>query len=286
MGGVLIKPGERFGSLTAVELLYKLSSSGRKRAHWKCRCDCGGDTEVDSGNLRNGNTKWCGACSSRSKSARFKKHGLSRSQIYNVWSHIKGRVLNPENPRFRDYGGRGIDMSPQWSSSFEAFLADMGEPPTPDQQIERVDNDQGYWPGNCVWASRVEQGQNKRNNRVLQARGKQLTLSEWSRISGIASGTIAARLRSGWANEAAIFTSVESAKRKYAWETPEGCFGTVTEAATHHGLEITTAHSRFQSASFPDWTRRSLGVERKHQDDRRTPDAEQARRPAGGSRLA
>jgi hypothetical protein len=96
-----------------------------------------------------------------------------------TWCGIKARVHNTSDARFADYGGRGIDMSPSWFESFDQFYLDMGHPPSRHHQIDRVDNDKGYWPDNCEWATRQVQGNNKRNNILICFEGKTKTLTEW-----------------------------------------------------------------------------------------------------------
>lgn len=261
MGGKHLQPGERFGSLILDEKTHKTSRSGRVRSHWLCLCDCGNQCEVDSGNLRNGNTTRCPLCATRERGRRFAAmatHGKSRSRIYNIWCKVKERVMNPDSPRYPDYGGRGIDMCPKWAESFEAFYADMGEPPTAVHQIERVENDKGYWPDNCVWANRREQAANKRNNVVISARGETKILAEWSRETGLKERTIANRLKHGWSPNDALFTPLNGTRRKFVWRTPDGDFGTITEAARHYDIPLRTASSRFAAQTFPDWKREAL----------------------------
>lgn len=264
MGGPAIQDGERFGRLTTASSTHKLSGSGRRRAAWVCRCDCGGEIVVESGNLRSGNTRWCRSCSSAHKSQHKRKHGHAaknaRSRAYKIWCGVKDRTQRADHLRFSDYGGRGIDMCPEWAADFTKFLQDMGEPPTQEHTLERVDNGKGYWPGNCVWATPVEQGANKRNNVVIEAFGEKHILAEWARKTGLKSGTIAARLAKGWLPESAVSFDVHAAKRKRVWHTPEGDFGSLADAAAHHGLTTGTAFSRFKSPSFPDWNREKLKV--------------------------
>lgn len=113
------------------------------------------------------------------------------------------RCENAKNKRYADYGGRGVTVCARWHD-FEAFAADMGEPPTGDHQIDREDNDKGYEHGNCRWATRYEQAQNKRNTRTLTHKGRTQTVSEWAAEVGIQRGTLKMRLRKGWTAEEAL----------------------------------------------------------------------------------
>jgi len=113
---------------------------------------------------------------------------------------MKTRCTNERAPAFPDYGGRGISVCPQWSDSFVAFVADMGECPD-GLTIERLDNNRGYEPGNCVWATRQVQNRNKRTTRMLTADGLTLSVAEWAERSGVKLKTICQRLRIGWSEQ-------------------------------------------------------------------------------------
>jgi hypothetical protein len=92
-------------------------------------------------------------------------HGFAkggRRRVYRIWEQMKQRCVDPNHVSYPRYGARGIEVCDEWRSSFEAFLADMGEPPTDQHSIDRIDNDGGYARGNCRWATRVEQQANKR----------------------------------------------------------------------------------------------------------------------------
>lgn len=195
-----VTAGSTFGRLTALEPTYKVIGA-RSRLHWKCRCECGGEALVESGNLRSGNSTQCGECAKDARGKRHVTHGHSRNyaptKLYVTWKSMLARCENPKNKRYADYGGRGVTVCERWHS-FENFAADMGDPPTGDHQIERVDNDKGYEFWNCRWATRYEQAQNKRNTRTLTYAGRTQTISEWAAETGIKRETLKMRLRKGW----------------------------------------------------------------------------------------
>jgi hypothetical protein len=117
--------------------------------------------------------------------------------------NAKQRCYNPANPKYLDYGGRGIVMCEQWQESFEVFLADMGEPPV-GLTLDREDNDGPYSPDNCRWATRKQQMRNTRVNRYLTLDGETKIITEWAEQYGLTAPTIYHRLEDGWPLERAL----------------------------------------------------------------------------------
>ena len=142
----------------------------------------------------------------RQRNSWFIKHGGSKKSdmhpVYKVWTAMRQRCLNPKNMNYHRYGGRGITVCDRWAD-FQNFIDDMGERPE-GLQLERIDNNQGYEPGNCRWATRSEQVRNRECNRTLEWRGKSQTMVEWAEELGMSSRTLAARLRDGWTVERAL----------------------------------------------------------------------------------
>lgn len=198
--------GAIFARLTVVGF------AGRDRHNhprWVCKCECGGDLIASAYSIRRGLTKSCG-CLKRERTAAMgranRTHGMRRSPEWDVWSSMRNRCLNPRAQAYALYGGRGIKVCDRWKESFEAFLADMGPRPSPDHSLDRIDNDGDYEPGNCRWACRLTQGNNRRTSRYLTHGGRTQTLMEWSRETGLGYSTIRERLRRGWDVSAALTT--------------------------------------------------------------------------------
>lgn len=186
--------GQRFGAWT---VLHKATDApARKVAYWECRCDCGTVRDVDGGRLRKGLSESCGCQAPEKIGAAHVKHGLYGTLTYRIWRGMKQRCQNPKARDYSDYGGRGIAVCERWQR-FENFAADMGEAPA-GMTIERKDNNAGYAPDNCRWATPEEQQLNTRRNRRVAHAGKEQTVTEWAREYGIPSATLFARLNKGW----------------------------------------------------------------------------------------
>jgi len=122
------------------------------------------------------------------------KHGYAGTTTYKSWQGMKSRCNDPNRQEYKHYGGRGIKICDRWEKDFVNFLADMGESPK-GMTIERIDNDKGYYPGNCKWATRKEQGRNQRTNRMITYSGETRCLSEWSEFLDINPVTLHCRLK-------------------------------------------------------------------------------------------
>lgn len=121
---------------------------------------------------------------------------MSRSQLYGTWAMMRARCSNPDHKAYPDYGGRGVTVCERWKS-FENFIADMGERPA-GMTLDRIDNDKGYSPENCRWATRKQQNNNSRKNRLLTHEGRTQTLSAWAGEAGLSRGALLKRLARGW----------------------------------------------------------------------------------------
>lgn len=196
--------GQRFGMLEVVSYV------GQKYPHqlWLCRCDCGKETIKRANNLLTpGHTNSCGCLFIHKRAAGLRtRHGQSRTPEWNAWMNIKARCYDHANKSYHNYGGRGITVCPQWLESFEVFRTDVGPRPSAKLTLERIDNNRGYEPGNCRWATRREQNANTRRNRMLTVHGETKPLPTWAHQYGLKPQTLWARLKSGWSDEKAVLT--------------------------------------------------------------------------------
>ena len=149
--------GKRFGRLVVVE---EAGNNKQGTALWKCACDCGNQIIVLGGSLRQMTTNSCGCLRTQKTKKRFATHGMSKTLEYNSWNTMLQRCNNPNVKSYHNYGERGITVCKRWLH-FENFLKDMGIKPK-GLTIERIDNDKGYEPENCVWASWTKQRRNQR----------------------------------------------------------------------------------------------------------------------------
>lgn len=155
--------GQRFGRLV-VSGIGECDNRGGVR--WRCECDCGNYKDINGYSLTSGATESCG-CLRREKMREIKTiHGGYKTPLNRVWANMKQRCTNPDVAGYKDYGGRGIRYHPSFVT-FEGFLAGIPDGYAPGLELDRIDNDGNYEPGNLRWATRTEQMNNTRRSYKL-----------------------------------------------------------------------------------------------------------------------
>jgi hypothetical protein len=141
---------------------------------------------------------------------------------YRCWRAIRNRCRSPSSKDYKKYGAKGIFVAPEWDS-YERFLSDMGRKPGPEYSIDRIDGAGPYAPGNCRWATTLEQNRNRRTTRRFSFEGQALTLVEWSEKTGIPYIVLVGRHKRGWSASAAL--TVPPLGRGGRLPTPSISFG-------------------------------------------------------------
>jgi len=180
--------GRRFGRLVVTG---RADYKGEK-IRWTCWCDCGQSRVVHGSALTTGNTTSCGC----QRHDTLTIHGRTRTKEYQAWRGAKRRCYAVGTEEWKNYGGRGIKMAPEWEHDFAAFFAHVGECPD-GMSLDRIDNDGDYAPGNVRWATPTTQSNNRRTNRFVDFGGVKVTVAQIASAMGI-----------DW----------KTAKRKYAHE--------------------------------------------------------------------
>lgn len=175
---------------------------GRKHRLAKCQCSCGNVFVTRKYWAESGRTKSCGCLVSAAVAESNKRratHGLGTHELYHTWYEMMKRCYSRGSSNFDRYGARGIQVHDPWHQ-VDAFIAEVtaliGQRPI-NHELDRIDNNGNYCPGNVKWSTIKEQARNRRTNRNITIGGKTQCLSAWSEETGISKTTLARRLDKG-----------------------------------------------------------------------------------------
>lgn len=181
--------GQIFGKLTAIK---RVGTTKHGKAIWQFSCFCGNTSETTAGNVLSGNTISCGCLSSRLTA----KHHMHGTRLYNIYNHMVGRCYRLTDDNYNLYGGRGITVCEEWLNDRSIFFKwALSHGYSEKLTIDRIDNDKGYYPDNCRWATQLEQTNNRRNTRFVTINNQTKPLADWARQYGIKISIFRSRLK-------------------------------------------------------------------------------------------
>lgn len=191
--------GKQFGDLIVV-------GPGEKNG-WLFKCICGKEISCVPNRVISGHIKSCG-CRKKRKTT---THGVARSEYYHGWWSMMQRCYNPEHHNYSRYGGRGIDVCKDWHDPavFCSWATSVNGEARNGLSLDRIDNDKGYSPENCRWATAAEQSDNRRNTVMVDFHGERVSLAKLSREKGMNPTVVSCRVfQLGWDIETALNTPV------------------------------------------------------------------------------
>lgn len=155
---------------------------------WLCSCQCGNNVRAHAYDLK---AKKIVSCKCKIKFTTHGKagHGGHRSKIYSIWAAMVNRCTNPKDRSWLNYGGRGITIHESWRN-FEAFYAEVGDPPFIGASLDRKENSKGYEPGNVRWITQTEQMRNTRSNKRYTIQGISKIQADWLKDVGKNTGDL------------------------------------------------------------------------------------------------
>lgn len=242
MGKIIDLTGKRFHRLKVIEYI---GTDKRNEAIWKCECECGKIINVRSYPLKSGHTKSCGCwkIDEARENPHKSTHGMSNDRLYIIWCNMKARCYNKNNPKYDDYGGRGITVCKEWLDDFMNFYNwAMENGYSKELEIDRKDNNGNYEPSNCRWTNRITQMNNTRNNMLLSFMGETKTIHQWAEEYKIEFSCLRWRIDNGWSVEKALKTP---SKRRYI--EYKGEIKTIQEWAIEYGLKYSCLQYRIDN---------------------------------------
>jgi hypothetical protein len=185
-------PSEEYSRLTVIGEAFRQYASGRRRM-WVVQCVCGTKKTVFATDVKRGLTRSCGCLHREMLQKEKTTHGRTGTPEYVAWAHIIQRCENPNNKSYGTYGGNGVRVCKDWRESFDQFFADMGERPSTEHSIDRIDPTGDYEPVNCRWLLNSKQSANRRTNIYVEHNGQRLCLADYCRAVGLSYKTASYR---------------------------------------------------------------------------------------------
>lgn len=210
--------GYKVGKLTVTK---DLGLDKEQKHIWECTCDCGNTVVHSTSALNFGRILSCG-CLKHETGKKLRKYNARDRKLYFRWNNIRERCYNPNNKAYKNYGGRGIEMCPEWQDDFYTFRDwAISNGYNESLSLDRIDNNKGYSPDNCRWATDKTQSNNRRSNRYITINGVTKTMMQWSEELNIPYSRIQSRLEAGWTAEDAVIKPVVARQKTYKYRKKE-----------------------------------------------------------------
>ena len=199
--------GKSFANLKVLKIAQ---DEKYKKKKWLCQCKCGELIIVESNNLISGHTKSCKKCSIKNKSEKSKIHGMTNTKLYGVWNGMINRCENPNTTAYKDYGKKGISVCEEWHNASIFFEWAIKNGYKEGLQIDRINTQGNYCAENCRWVDRIQNANNKTNNKYIEYNGETKTMAEWARYFGVNYKNLSRNLKKGYS----LIQAIERDKNK------------------------------------------------------------------------
>lgn len=172
--------GQRFGRLKVIGV----DDRNTRKTYFLCECDCGTVKSIRSDGLLSGAVKSCGCLKREQDEINLDRttHNMSSTRLYQIWQGMRGRCYNKHDPRYERYGGRGITICDEWQEFSRFYDWSVNNGYQKNLTIDRINNEEGYRPDNCRWATNETQANNRESNIKITIGNATRTLTQWCEI--------------------------------------------------------------------------------------------------------